>query len=81
MPFIRPGVYRYAIGSKKFGMWLFIISDALTFSAMLAVYMTVVFPPETDSRIITREFALTAVGIPEQTLYGMPGVARSIIAR
>ena len=24
----------YAIGSKKFGMWLFIISDALTFSAL-----------------------------------------------
>src|SRR5258708_9882880 len=28
----------YAVGSKKFGMWLFIISDALTFSAMLMVY-------------------------------------------
>ena len=28
----------YAIGSKKFGMWLFIISDALTFSAMLVAY-------------------------------------------
>ena len=28
----------YAIGSKKFGMWLFIISDALTFSAMLMAY-------------------------------------------
>ena len=28
----------YAIGSKKFGMWLFIISDALTFSALLMVY-------------------------------------------
>ena len=32
-------------------------------AAMLAVYMTVVFPPETDSVFITREFALTAVGI------------------
>ena len=32
-------------------------------AAMLAVYMTVVFPPETDSEIITREVALTAVGI------------------
>ena len=28
----------YAIGSKKFGMWLFIISDALTFSVMLMAY-------------------------------------------
>jgi cytochrome c oxidase subunit III len=28
----------YAVGSKKFGMWLFIISDALTFSALLMTY-------------------------------------------
>ncbi len=28
----------YAIGSKKFGMWLFIISDALTFSALIMAY-------------------------------------------
>jgi len=28
----------FAIGSKKFGMWLFIVSDALTFSALLATY-------------------------------------------
>src|SRR5450432_4895627 len=28
----------YATNSKKFGMWLFIISDSLTFSAMLFVY-------------------------------------------
>lgn len=28
----------FAIGSKKFGMWLFIISDALTFSALLVAY-------------------------------------------
>jgi cytochrome c oxidase subunit 3 len=28
----------YSIGSKKFGMWLFIISDALTFSALLMAY-------------------------------------------
>ena len=28
----------YAIGSKKFGMWLFVISDALTFSALLIAY-------------------------------------------
>jgi cytochrome c oxidase subunit 3 len=28
----------FAIGSKKLGMWLFIISDALTFSALLIAY-------------------------------------------
>ena len=32
-------------------------------AGMLAVYMTVVFPPDTDSVIITRGFALTAVAI------------------
>ncbi len=28
----------YAIGSKKLGMWLFIISDSLTFSALILAY-------------------------------------------
>jgi cytochrome c oxidase subunit 3 len=28
----------YAIGSKKLGMWLFIVSDAITFSALLVAY-------------------------------------------
>src|SRR5580693_2125761 len=28
----------YATNSKKFGMWLFIISDALTFSVLLFAY-------------------------------------------
>ncbi len=28
----------YAIGSKKLGMWLFIISDAITFSALIMAY-------------------------------------------
>ena len=28
----------FAIGSKKFGMWLFIVSDAITFSALLIAY-------------------------------------------
>ncbi len=32
------GASPYAVNSKKFGMWLFIISDALTFSALLAAY-------------------------------------------
>ena len=32
------GVSPYATNSKKFGMWLFIISDSLTFSALLFAY-------------------------------------------
>src|ERR1700740_2406478 len=28
----------FAIGSKKLGMWLFIVSDTLTFSALLIAY-------------------------------------------
>ena len=32
------GVKPFATGSKKLGMWLFIISDALTFSALLMAY-------------------------------------------
>ncbi|MBI2822775.1 MAG: cytochrome c oxidase subunit 3 [Acidobacteria bacterium] len=32
------GVAPYAIGSKKLGMWLFIIADALTFASLLVCY-------------------------------------------
>jgi cytochrome c oxidase subunit 3 len=32
------GASPFAVDSKKFGMWLFIISDALTFSALLVAY-------------------------------------------
>ena len=32
------GTFPYRIGHKKLGMWLFIVSDALTFSAMLIGY-------------------------------------------
>ncbi|MBI3665188.1 MAG: cytochrome c oxidase subunit 3 [Acidobacteria bacterium] len=32
------GAEPYAVKSKKLGMWLFIISDALTFSALLVAY-------------------------------------------
>ena len=32
------GVSPYAAGSKKLGMWLFIVSDAITFSALLVAY-------------------------------------------
>ncbi len=28
----------FAMGSKKLGMWLFIVSDTLTFSALLVAY-------------------------------------------
>jgi cytochrome c oxidase subunit III len=32
------GVSPFAMGSKKLGMWLFIVSDTLTFSALLVTY-------------------------------------------
>jgi len=32
------GVSPFAINSKKFGMWLFLVSDTLTFAAMLLAY-------------------------------------------
>ena len=32
------GVRPYSVGSRKLGMWLFIVSDSLTFSAMLVTY-------------------------------------------
>ncbi len=32
------GASPFAIGSKKLGMWLFIVSDAITFSALLIAY-------------------------------------------
>jgi cytochrome c oxidase subunit 3 len=32
------GAHPYSIGSKKLGMWLFIVSDTLTFAALLLTY-------------------------------------------
>jgi cytochrome c oxidase subunit 3 len=32
------GASPFAMGSKKLGMWLFIVSDTLTFSALLIAY-------------------------------------------
>ena len=32
------GVHPYGISHKKMGMWLFILSDALTFSALIFGY-------------------------------------------
>ena len=34
----RGGASPYAVGHKKLGMWLFIVSDALTFSALIVAY-------------------------------------------
>lgn len=34
----HPGSSPFGIGSKKFGMWLFVVSDALTFSTLLICY-------------------------------------------
>ena len=32
------GASPFAVGDKKLGMWLFIVSDALTFSALIVAY-------------------------------------------
>ena len=32
------GVSPFAVGDKKLGMWLFIVSDALTFSTLIVAY-------------------------------------------
>ena len=32
------GMAPFAVNSKKLGMWLFIVSDTLTFAAMLLAY-------------------------------------------
>ena len=32
------GVHPYRVGHRKLGMWLFIMSDTLTFAALLVVY-------------------------------------------
>ena len=32
------GVHPYRVGHRKLGMWLFIVSDSLTFSALLMGY-------------------------------------------
>lgn len=44
------GASPYAIPSKKLGMWLFIVSDAITFSAMLIAYSYVRTSTETWPR-------------------------------
>ena len=43
------GVAPFATGSKKLGMWLFIISDAITFSALIMAYSYVRVAPTPDN--------------------------------
>jgi len=47
----------YAIGSKKLGMWLFILSDAITFSALLMAYSYV----RVGSPLWPRPFAASSI--------------------
>ncbi len=47
----------YAIGSKKLGMWLFILSDAITFGALLISYSYV----RVGSPLWPRPFALPSI--------------------
>jgi cytochrome c oxidase subunit III len=56
----------YAVGSKKLGMWLFIVSDAITFSALLIAYSYVrvasaSWPRPFESPAITNATVMTAI--------------------
>lgn len=56
----------YAIGSKKLGMWLFIVSDAITFSALLIAYSYVrvassSWPMPFEGPAITNATVMTAI--------------------
>jgi cytochrome c oxidase subunit 3 len=56
----------YAVGSKKLGMWLFIVSDAITFSALLMAYSYVrvaseVWPMPFERASIVNATVMTAV--------------------
>ncbi len=58
------GEHPFAIGSKKLGMWLFILSDSLTFSAILIAYSYVRianpdWPRPFDSHSITLATVMT----------------------
>ncbi len=60
------GASPYAVGSKKLGMWLFIVSDAITFSAMLVAYSyvrvaSVAWPKPFPSGSIVNATVMTAV--------------------
>jgi cytochrome c oxidase subunit III len=56
----------YAVGSKKLGMWLFIVSDAITFSALLIAYSYVrvasaSWPRPFEGPAITNATVMTAI--------------------
>src|SRR5215472_11038069 len=56
----------YAVGSKKLGMWLFIVSDAITFSALLVAYSFVrvaskAWPMPFEAGSITNATVMTAI--------------------
>ena len=60
------GVSPYAVGSKKLGMWLFIVSDAITFGALLIAYSYVrvgslVWPRPFGAASIANATVMTAV--------------------
>ena len=40
------GAAPYAVGSKKLGMWLFIIADSLTFASLLVTYSYLRYPTD-----------------------------------
>jgi cytochrome c oxidase subunit 3 len=51
------GASPYAVGSKKLGMWLFIVSDAITFAALLIAYSYV----RVGSRVWPRPFGTASI--------------------
>ncbi len=56
----------YAVGSKKLGMWLFIVSDAITFGALLIAYSYVrvgslIWPRPFGAASIANATVMTAV--------------------
>src|SRR5579863_6081248 len=60
------GASPYAVGSNKLGMWLFIVSDAITFSALLVAYSymrtaTEVWPRPFESASIINATVMTLV--------------------
>ena len=60
------GVSPYAVGSKKLGMWLFIVSDAITFGALLIAYSYVrvgslAWPRPFETPSIANATVMTAV--------------------
>jgi cytochrome c oxidase subunit 3 len=90
------GASPFAIGSKKLGMWLFIVSDAITFSALLMAYSYVrvanvnwpmpfeFFPSILNATVMTAVLlssSLTMVmGVRAARLGNWPGVVKWLLA-